>query len=162
MFTDDEVEAISVALTLLSRVGDHGLVEASNRVSEKIANVLPHHDLKRIELAHLKVSNWNTIPRATVDVQTVRQAVRGAFKLGVTYRDADGIFTKRTIWPLALIYYIDNILLAAWCELRADYRHFRLERFESCFLLPEKFSGADRLRSNWEVGRELFGKLDAL
>ena len=52
MFTDDEIEAISVALTLLSRIGDQGLVNSANRVSEKIASVLPDREEKHIALDH--------------------------------------------------------------------------------------------------------------
>ena len=39
--------------------------------------------------------------------------------------------TRRTIWPLALGYFEDARLLAAWCELRGDFRHFRCERITS-------------------------------
>ncbi len=162
MFTDDEIEAISVALTLLSRVGDRGLINSANRVSEKIANVLPDWEEKRIELEHLRVSSWNTIPRTRIDLGIVRQAIREQRKLAVEYNDAEGTRTSRIIWPLALVYYVDNIMLAAWCELRSDFRHFRMERFENCSSLAETFNGAHVLRSRWEMGRELFSPLQNL
>lgn len=162
MFTDDEIEAISVALTLLSRIGDQGLVNSANRVSEKIASVLPDREEKHIALDHLKVSNWNTVPRSKIDLKIVRQAIRKQRKLAVEYNDAEGIKTSRIVWPLALVYYIDNIMLAAWCELRNDFRHFRMERFESCTALSEAFNGAHVLRLRWEKGRELFSPLDNL
>lgn len=83
----------------------------------------------------MKVSNWNTVPRSKIDLKIVRQAIRKQRKLAVEYNDAEGIKTSRIVWPLALVYYIDNIMLDAWCELRNDFRHFRMERFESCTAL---------------------------
>jgi predicted DNA-binding transcriptional regulator YafY len=33
---------------------------------------------------------------------------------------------------LALIYYIDVVVLIAWCTLRKDFRHFRIDRIGEC------------------------------
>jgi predicted DNA-binding transcriptional regulator YafY len=35
------------------------------------------------------------------------------------------------VWPFALAFFDGARLLAAWCELRADYRHFRIDRIDS-------------------------------
>ena len=61
----------------------------------------------------------------------VRHALRTTSHLHIHYTDAKGESTRRTIWPLALGYFEDARLLAAWCELRGDFRHFRCERITS-------------------------------
>ncbi|HAJ19304.1 MAG TPA: transcriptional regulator, partial [Rhodospirillaceae bacterium] len=55
-----------------------------------------------------------------------------------------------TILPLAMIYYIDAIVLAAWCELREDFRHFRLDRITMADRLNTPFKDrAVSLRQKW-------------
>ena len=61
----------------------------------------------------------------------VRDVLRSARRLHIEYTDGKGENTRRTIWPLALGYFEDTRLLAAWCEMRGDFRHFRCERI-SC------------------------------
>ncbi len=50
------------------------------------------------------------------------------------YADAQGQDTRRTIWPVALGYLQSTRLLAAWCTLRADFRHFRTDRIRHAWL----------------------------
>jgi predicted DNA-binding transcriptional regulator YafY len=44
------------------------------------------------------------------------------------YADRKGERTRRTVWPIALGYFEQVQVLAAWCELREDFRHFRTDR----------------------------------
>ena len=64
-------------------------------------------------------------------VQPVREAIRHECKLTLAYQDEHGSATARTVWPFALAYFEGKRLLAAWCELRGDYRHFRIDRIAS-------------------------------
>jgi predicted DNA-binding transcriptional regulator YafY len=43
------------------------------------------------------------------------------------------------VWPLALSFYGPSWLLAAWCELRQDFRSFRLDRMAQLDVLDERF-----------------------
>ncbi len=132
MFTAEEVEAIVVGLALLGRTGDAGLQSAAASAGQKIGAVLPgdgEHDLKDWPLY---TSNWNAIPRSRVDLRILRKAIREEEKVRLTYSDADGKCTQRTVTPLAILYYIEVIVLAAWCELRSDFRHFRVDRIVDC------------------------------
>jgi predicted DNA-binding transcriptional regulator YafY len=49
-----------------------------------------------------------------------------------------------------LAYYVDATLIGAWCELRDDFRHFRLDRIADAAVLDERFP-ADRakLMAQW-------------
>ena len=44
------------------------------------------------------------------------------------YADVKGQHTRRTVWPIALAFFERSRVLAAWCELRQDFRHFRIDR----------------------------------
>ena len=55
------------------------------------------------------------------------------------YRDGEERESARTVRPLALSFYGPSWLLAAWCELRADFRSFRLDRMSRLDVLDERF-----------------------
>ena len=59
----------------------------------------------------------------------LRQAIRDEERLVMNYVDADGQSSERTIWPFAMAFFDPGArLIAAWCELRNGFRHFRAER----------------------------------
>lgn len=153
MFTQEEVEAVVVGLALLGRTGDFGLEHAATSAASKISNVLPE-GTKRT--APLHVSRWNTIPKAAVEGSTLRRFIREEAELTITYLDLSDHRTTRDIKPLALLYYVDSVLLVAWCELRHAYRHFRIDRIEHFAPTGQNFVGSsDRLVRQWEQENEL-------
>lgn len=59
--------------------------------------------------------------------------------------------SRRMVWPLVLIYYVDAVMIAAWCELRDDFRHFRLDRIQDWTLSDDHFTGKGaELLAEWE------------
>lgn len=153
MFTADEVEAIVVGLALLGRTGDAGLERSASHAAAKISEVLPE-GVQRT--APLHVSRWNTIPKPNVEARTLRHFIREANELRITYCDINDHRTAREIRPIALIYYIDAVLLAAWCSLRQDFRHFRIDRIEHCSLTGRQFPDeSETLVRQWEQESEL-------
>ena len=142
-FTVDEIEAIVVGLSLLSRTGDVGLQKAASRVSAKIDSV-------RSKLGSLQVSDWGAKQPETVDPELLRIAIREEQKIQIQYRDEKNHESTRHILPIGIIYNVESILLISWCELRQDYRHFRVDRMLDCHLLEEYFTGQGQgLRKNW-------------
>ena len=61
-------------------------------------------------------------------------------KLHLCYRDAAGAETDRVTWPLGLFFWGSAWTLLAWCELREDFRSFRLERMHTLKVLEEPFA----------------------
>ena len=62
---------------------------------------------------------------------TIRRAMRAEEKLALAYRDKGGSASRRVVWPVAVGFFGAAEVLAAWCELRQDFRHFRLDRIET-------------------------------
>ncbi len=156
MFTAEEVEAIVVGLALLGRTGDAGLQSASASVGQKIGAVLPGDDEHDLKDWPLYASSWHAIPRSRVDPRVLRGAVRDEEKVRLTYSDADSKRTQRTVLPFALLYYIEVVVLAAWCELRSDFRHFRVDRIVDCKPIGERFAGEGKfLRAKWREQHRL-------
>lgn len=152
MFTSEEVEAIVVGLALLRRSGDAGLERAAQQVSAKIAAVLPDGPAQ----VPLHVSGWNRIPAPSTDLRDLRRAIREEEKLRLAYLDLKDQRTHRVVQPISLLYHVDALVLAGWCELREAFRHFRVDRIEQCEPTGEHFTGrGNGLREAWLLEHEL-------
>jgi predicted DNA-binding transcriptional regulator YafY len=64
-------------------------------------------------------------------IECIRRVIREEIKVAITYRDLKDQLTQRVIWPFALAFYDQALIVVAWCELRQDFRHFRADRVES-------------------------------
>jgi predicted DNA-binding transcriptional regulator YafY len=73
------------------------------------------------------------------DVAELRRALRSQLKVRFNYRDAQDEASERMVRPLCLAYYGPVWLLSAWCELRDDFRTFRLDRIADFSVPGEKF-----------------------
>ena len=80
-----------------------------------------------------------TYGRKIGGIRDPRRAVNGRLKVRFGYRDLKERRSERTVRPLALAFYGPVWLLASWCELRQDFRSFRLDRISDLAVLPEAF-----------------------
>ena len=152
MFDREEVEAVAIGLQLLNRTGDQELQAAARRVAAKIANVLPQLRADELDDGRFVVSSFGA-PTAA-EMGTLRTAVRDHRRLAIVYRDERERLTERTCLPLAVVYYIEVTVLAAWCELRDDFRHFRVDRIVACHETGDSFADlAPQLRQDWHARR---------
>jgi predicted DNA-binding transcriptional regulator YafY len=150
MFTTEEIDAIAVGVRLLRRLRDRKLQEAAESVLGKLSAVVPEPLQSQLVAAPLYVSDGSAPAVTGVDLSQVRGAIRESRKLAVTYVDEEGRRTRRTIWPIAMAYYVDVTLVGAWCELRNDFRHFRVDRILASDVLDERFSAdSGRLTAEW-------------
>lgn len=157
MFSPEEIEAIAVGLSLIGRTADTDLLAAAAKVAAKIRMVVPTEGASPLVDAALLVSHWNEVPVTGADYRLLRQAIREERKLSLRYADEQGRRTDRIILPVALVYYVDNALLAAWCELRGAFRHFRVDRIEACHPLDATFIGKGApLREAWQATHQPF------
>ncbi|QGZ40078.1 putative DNA-binding transcriptional regulator YafY [Pseudoduganella flava] len=139
MFDADELEALVLGARWVRRQGDAGLADAASSALAKIATATPK-DL-RDEMA--ETSLWVPIapPQPEFDefVAPAREAIRRQHKLRIHYSDERGTPTERTVWPFALAFLDGCRLLAAWCELRAAQRHFRIDRIRAAEPIAERY-----------------------
>lgn len=70
----------------------------------------------------------------------LQQAVSGQRIVELVYRDAQGRTSQRRVWPLGLFYWGGKWTLGAWCELRQQFRDFRLDRMDQLALPGDTFT----------------------
>lgn len=153
-FTPIEQEAIVTGLSMLGRTGDPILLQAADEVVSKLSTAASikerRNDATRfVSQAGAPQADMNTAVR-------IRDAIAAEQKLDIVYHDRNSDPSRRTVWPLCLIYYPDASVLTGWCELREDFRHFRMDRLRQVELLADHFRGRGgelrrewRLRENW-------------
>ncbi len=140
MFDQDELEALLLGARMVQRWGDSELGKAATNALDKIRATLPDpaHD------AHLRSSEWMLVPEFSHGENArfgdlIRAGVREQKILYIDYRRADGEPSQRRLWPLGMVYWGTVWTLVGWCELRSDYRQFRLDRISQLQLLQEAY-----------------------
>lgn len=141
MFAESELEALGLGMRWVAQQEDTELARAARHVLAKVMAVLPPDLAAQVEGAGLLVPPTRaTVPETILPpsdlLAELRQALRQEQKLRINYRDREGQASERIIWPIALAFFRDTRVLAAWCEARQDYRHFRLDRIHGLEILP--------------------------
>ncbi len=155
MFSVEELEALVLGSRWVAlRSDDRGLAAAGRDALAKIAAVLPDALRREVEAATLLVGPA-TPHIDTVDTGLVREAIRHEQKLEISYRDADGRRTTRTIWPFAIGFFERARVVVAWCERRRGFRHFRLDRVTKLEVTTARYPrGRAALLAEWRQGQD--------
>ena len=125
-FTFEQLDALAMGLSFVEVAGDTSLAEAAREVRSKIQASLPDPDKRKLENAPLFASRRDG--PAHPSMKLIRRAVRARNILHLVYEDSAGTKSDRRVRPLAIWAFTDGWLFAAWCELRNDFRAFRLDR----------------------------------
>jgi predicted DNA-binding transcriptional regulator YafY len=129
---------------------DTALARAAEDLMAKIADTVPERLRPFVlEPASRARPSWNREPDR-MDMVRTRTQIHEGKKITLRYRDEQGRDSQRTIWPIAVGYLEAVRLLAAWCELRNDFRSFRTDRVVDAIYLDERYpERRDVLRAKW-------------
>ena len=139
MFSIDEIEALVLGARMVETWGDDDLRRAARSVLDKTEAMLPPKLRPRVEDTALFALSFRVSETARTVLGPVRRGVNGRRKLALRYRDADDRASERVVRPLGLYFWGATWTLGAWCELRADFRNFRLDRVDAVELLDDRF-----------------------
>src|SRR5215475_4381060 len=150
MLTPEEIEAAVLGAQWVEGHADPALARAAGDLIAKIADTVPER-LRPFVLDPASGARppWNREPDR-IDMVRTRSQIHEGKKIALHYRDEHGRDSERTIWPIAIGYLEAVRLLAAWCELRRDFRSFRTDRVIEADYLDEKYpERRDVLRAKW-------------
>lgn len=139
MFNVDEIEALVLGARMVETWADEDLRRAAKSVLDKTEAVLPLKLRSRIHDTALFALSFRVSDKAREVLGPIRRAVGERHKLELHYRSADSSLSQRVIRPLGLYFWGTTWTVGAWCELREDYRNFRLDRVEQVELLEARF-----------------------
>lgn len=128
MFSQDEMEALVLGLKEVQTVADPVLAAAAQNAYAKLAASLPPRQKMLFENTVLHAKRFHHRPDIHIDIAALRQAARDEFAVDIDYADAQGVASQRRVLPLSIVFMDKALVLLAYCELRQDYRAFRLDR----------------------------------
>jgi len=128
MFSHDEIVALVAGARLIRAWGGAAMARAAEEALIKIETVLPDAERQRAYevQVHAMAPEMTDAVRALID--RIEQAIETRRRLALSYLDADGQQTERVIRPLGLWFWGKVWTAVAWCELREDFRMFRVDR----------------------------------
>jgi len=138
MFDTDEAKALVAAVRLAQPRLDAELAAAADAALSKIVAVLPAAARAAAESV-LLFAPTGLDERTRAHLLTLRQAVETRHKLHLVYLDLKDAPSERTVRPLGCFLWQSAWTLAAWCELRQDFRNFRVDRITTLTVLDERF-----------------------
>jgi len=139
MFTQDEASALVASARLAQSWLDPAMARDVEAALGKILSVLPAAARVSAEALALYAPQLGIDETTRARLQVVREAVQSRHKLQLRYRDVGGDASERTVRPLGCFFWGKVWTLSAWCELRNDFRGFRVDRIDALTPLAERF-----------------------
>lgn len=129
MFTEEEIVALVAGARLVKAWGGLTMARAAEEALVKIDEVLPAKARERLEAVQIHAISMQSMPEALRErLDLVETAVHSRHRLQIRYLSESGDQTDRLLRPLGLFFWGKVWTLVAWCELRDDFRTFRLDR----------------------------------
>ncbi len=144
MLTADEATALFVGAELVRQFTDASLSAPMSAVLDKLRAVLPPDRQEHVERLAQKTMVVGRLGGTSIDpsaqpwLLSVQRGVALRRILRMTYRGRERVETQRDVEPLGVVCYGGTWHLVAWCRLRKDVRHFRVDRIRALTLLDEK------------------------
>lgn len=139
MFSLEEIDALVLGARMVERWADADLRSAARAILDKVHAVLPEERRERIQNSPLLSPQMRIGPEMIRHLRDLRNAASQQQKVRIGYRDPQGKETARVIRPLCLAFWGPAWTAGAYCELRQDFRNFRLDRIVDIEVLDERF-----------------------
>lgn len=150
MLTPNELEAALLGAQWVVQRGEPTLAKGARDLMAKIREVVPQSLQAIMENATLVAPTMTEVVPDRVDILPIRDAIRHQQVVVIHYCDQDGEDSKRRIWPFLIAYFDSTRVIAAWCELRGDFRHFRTDRISALEPTEEYYpKSAEQLKAEW-------------
>lgn len=130
MFDPQELEALMLGIKITRAWSDKQMAAAANSALQKILAVVPPHLRQREDEFSMFVHEFAHAENLSAFSETIRPAIKELRILTIIYTREDGETSNRRIHPLGLFFWGRTWTVVAWCELRNDYRSFRLDRIK--------------------------------
>lgn len=136
-FTPLELKALQLGIKMVAVTADEEIANAANEASIKILDTLSNtQSIDHTPIAHIYFeSDINTRESLAI----LRDALREKLKIDLCYFDENRTMSERIIRPLGLEYWGKVWTVTSWCELRNDFRVFRIDWIDECRLTDRKF-----------------------
>jgi predicted DNA-binding transcriptional regulator YafY len=141
-FSAEELEGLALGARMVGAWGDPDLGSAVSTAMTKIEAVIPEALRPVLLEAPLFAPGSEWAQTTARHMGPLRRAIGEGRYVHFAYTREDGEQSERDVAPLGLYYWGRKWTLAAWCDLRGDYRSFRPDRMRDVVLLERGFDRA--------------------
>ena len=139
MFTRSEIEALVLGARMVRAWGGAEQGEAATQALHKIEAVLPPDLRDKVDQTLLFALDFKVTPELRRNVDALNRAASQRLFVEFDYAREDGERSHRRVRPLGLYFWGGVWTLAAWCEMRNDFRNFRPDRASALQVLELTF-----------------------
>jgi predicted DNA-binding transcriptional regulator YafY len=142
LFTKDEANALITIEQLAIKNKDLSFVENVSSAIEKIKVILRYSQKGNADLLSDRIyfSGNNNEEKTSNNLMQIQSAITQYEVLTIDYLSSENKRTTRNIEPFAIYSNYGDFLLIAFCRLRNDFRHFRIDYIEKLVTESETFS----------------------
>lgn len=145
MFTPEEMQALIVGVRLIDAWGGEKLSAAATEALVKIETVLSPRLKASLRNPRIYAPVFSDRKDLAPRLDVLGAAVNDRHKLRLHYHREDMTASERVVWPLGLVFWGSVWTLMAWCELRADFRMFRVDRIVEFEVLEAEYEETARI-----------------
>ncbi len=128
MFNVEEIQALVLGARMVESWADESLRQAAKSVLDKVEAVLPPGSRAKVHDTALFSLGLRMSDETRTMLGSIRKAIDERRKLRLEYRDSGEKASERIVRPLGLYFWGATWTLGAWCDLREDFRNFRVDR----------------------------------
>ena len=139
MFTTEEAKALVAAVRIAQPRLDAGLAAQADGALSKVLAVLPTGARAAAESLAVYAPPTGPDEATRARLEILRVAAEARRKVFLHYRDLQDATSQRCVRPLGCFFWSTVWTLAAWCEVRQDFRSFRIDRITQLDVLDERF-----------------------
>lgn len=141
-FTEQEANALITAEQLIARNRDESLIEQYQKAITKIKAVLRYQEKDKVALLAERVvfRNNEGNPKTSKYLSSIQLAITNYQVVKIKYTSLQDVESKRAIEPFAMYSTNENWILIAYCQMRNDFRQFRLDCIDDLTLLSKNFT----------------------
>ncbi|MAG54972.1 MAG: DNA-binding transcriptional regulator [Planctomycetes bacterium] len=139
MFTEEEIETLVLGARMVEAWGGEAFARRARSLLSKIDVVLPDRLKGQVGNVNLYAPGFFVKHHVTANLEPLRAGIGKCRHVRFDYENRLGETSSRQVRPLALFFWGKGWTLAAWCELREDFRAFRPDRMQSLQLQGTTF-----------------------
>ena len=139
MFTRSELTALVLGARLVQAWGGAENVVAASQALQRIEAVLPPELRDGMDTILLQAPGYRMKQSHRLLLDELHHACQAKHAIEFGYKKEDGAHSQRCVRPLLLVFWSGVWTLTAWCELRKDFRTFRIDRIEELQVLERVF-----------------------
>jgi len=140
-FTLEEANALLLSKTLITGFGDQSLQQQFDSALTKIKSVLKQVDKEKVELLDdsIKMQLPDRLAPVFDYLSQIQIAISEQKQLRVAYENLKGEASERIVEPIGLVFYAFSWHMIAYCQLRKEYRDFKVLRIQNLKMTETPF-----------------------